>query len=59
MFRRLTKLFRFSTANHDPYYVLGVDKFTSFPEIKKAYYKMAAQYHPDINKTPVWDLFLN
>lgn len=53
MFRRLTKLFRFSTANHDPYYVLGVDKFTSFPEIKKAYYKMAAQYHPDINKTPV------
>ncbi|CAD8192552.1 unnamed protein product [Paramecium octaurelia] len=48
---RLRNLYKFSSAI-DPYQVLGVDKFTPFPDVKKAYYKMAAQYHPDINKTP-------
>ena len=31
----------------DPYFILGVSKDSDFKEIKKAFYKLANQYHPD------------
>src|SRR5687768_3938611 len=40
-------------ARADDYYrTLGVDKKASQDEIKKAYRKLARQYHPDTNKEP-------
>ena len=36
----------------DYYEVLGVNKDASEAEIKRAYRKLAAQYHPDVNHEP-------
>ena len=33
----------------DPYYTLGVSKEDSLKTIKARYYKLAKQYHPDLN----------
>ncbi len=37
----------------DPFYILGVDRRADFSEIKKAYFKLAAEYHPDKNSSEV------
>lgn len=39
-------------SKKDYYELLGLNKSSSEDEVKKAYKKLAKQYHPDVNKTP-------
>jgi DnaJ-class molecular chaperone len=52
-FSLIAKPRAFFSSFSDPYFILGVDKNAAFPEIKKAFYKLANEFHPDKNNSQV------
>lgn len=40
------------TANRDYYAVLGASRSSNDADIKRAYHRLAREYHPDLNKSP-------
>eukprot|EP01130_Rhizamoeba_saxonica_P018274 TRINITY_DN908_c0_g1_i1.p1 TRINITY_DN908_c0_g1~~TRINITY_DN908_c0_g1_i1.p1 ORF type:complete len:461 (-),score=82.02 TRINITY_DN908_c0_g1_i1:1103-2485(-) len=51
-FNKFQRHFHQTTVKMQKYYdILGVKKDATDSEIKKAYFKMAKVYHPDVNKT--------
>jgi molecular chaperone DnaJ len=54
LFRQANRGFKASSVlnNKDYYKTLNVGKSATQDEIKKAYFKLAKEYHPDVNKSP-------